>query len=341
MSDAGISVGEVIQTLDLIWRITSNLSTAAYKLFHVLYYAKHEGQTSFRRLARSADAIGYLEINTQDEKALQDILQKLESYKVLYSRLPDLNLNDSRTQIAFDHAQAPAVQAILNMYSAEKLERLQKLKSTHKAGSEKYQLEKARIEAAFPAISFITADDYALTRLDQSGKETAEYQKLEESARQNMKQEEKNIAPSSQDEKPLSTEEKIAFVLSAKQLARNEELLASRKAERFSLPTPLIEEPVQIGDSQKSVYRLRYPDGDLSVLIPKSHILDKQHILIEKDRTYQVLSNQALEIRHIKGSMVLAEIQSQLSRKSEKEKNQKLEAPTPGRTTGKTRRKSL
>lgn len=137
------------------------------------------------------------------------------------------------------------------------------------------------------------------------------------------------------------TEEKVSIVLSAKQLARNEELFASRKAERLSLPSPLVEEPVQIGDNQKSVYRLRYPDGDLSVLIPKSHILSKEHILIEKDRTYQVLSNQALEIRHLKGSMVLAEIQAQLSRKSAKEKNQKLEAPTPGRTTGKARRKSL
>lgn len=334
MSD-GFSLGEVIQTMEFFWRIGRDLSAAAMKIFTVLYYAKHEGQTSFRRLTKAADQTAFLELGTQEESAVREFCRKLDAYKILYARLPDLNLSDRRCQIAFDASQAQAVQAVVNLLSAERLQKLQELKSRHAPGSSKYQEEKKEIEARFPSVSFISASDYALTRLDKDGKETPEYQDLEGSAKENLRQETKKEERKKETERAApegpTAEQKAASVTAAKQRAENNALLASGKAETLQLPSPLETERFQIAGEEKVIRRLRYPDGGFSVIIPEKHILDDRNILIENGRTYRVLCNDPFSVKHVKGSQVLKELKPQLAKAVShfREHTRPLSSPVP------------
>ena len=56
--------------------------------------------------------------------------------------------------------------------------------------TDRYMYEKAKIEKQMPAIRSMTADNYALTRLDASGLETPEYTHLRASAEKNIRKRE-------------------------------------------------------------------------------------------------------------------------------------------------------
>lgn len=336
MSD-GITLGEIVQTLEFFWRIGHDLTAAVMKVYSVLYYGKHEGRTTFRRLAKVSDQMGFLELNTQDEKTVQAFCRLLDSYKVMYSKLPDLNLSDHRCQIAYDASQSQQLQALVNMMSAERLERLRRLKDRYDTGSERYLSEKKKIESELPSVSFIMASDYAMTRL-KDGKETSEYRTLEKGAKECIQQELEKNAPrensgstatngeKAQSEQP-STEQKILAVAVAKQLAERRELLASGKAETIPLPSPLEVDRMDIAGKELVTHRLRYPEGKYSVIIPQSHILDEQTILIEKGRTYRVLSNDPFSVKHIKGEQVLIELKSQIN--NEKARSRECQPQIP------------
>lgn len=129
--------------------------------------------------------IGFLEIRTEDKGLLSQFEKELRGTGISYSRLPDLQAGDSRTQYLYDLDALDKLSGIIHQNEEIRLQRLDELKTKFSDDQDQYRAEKEKLEAEMPGITLITAEDYAATSV-KDGRDTKEFTELESSAEREL-----------------------------------------------------------------------------------------------------------------------------------------------------------
>ena len=90
----------------------------AMRVRNAIYYGKWHGRTSYRRLLNiKGDNLAYFEIGTQDKDMLKKIRAVAKKSGLLFSQLPDFNLEDGKTQFFFSANDLPVFNIFLRAYN--------------------------------------------------------------------------------------------------------------------------------------------------------------------------------------------------------------------------------
>ena len=90
----------------------------AMRVRNAVYYGKWHGRTNYRRLLNiKGDNLAYFEIGTQDKDMLKKIRAVAKKSGLLFSQLPDFNLEDGKTQFCFSANDLPVFNIFLRAYN--------------------------------------------------------------------------------------------------------------------------------------------------------------------------------------------------------------------------------
>lgn len=322
------TISSIIQIGELSFRIGKGITQAMIKAFQHAYYAQWHGQASFQKLHNLCGShISYLEIGTENAEVLRSVKEKIfDKYKILYSDLPDLRV-DGKTQFAFNADQTEALKAGINIYNAERLEKLEETKQNYGVWSEKYQQAKKQIAEQYPEIRSVTAEDYALTRFQDDGNTlTEEYKQLEKSAQEEMH---KMNLP--KPETPL--EERTIQFAEAKKKVDYEALIKEGKAQRLSV-AECQTEYVPIGGKDVPFFHAKISDTESVVLPPTALSSDRKSVLLMYDKRYPIVSTKSAQIVRRTGKQVSEQIAKRTAKAAQK--TVKVAAKTAAKTAAKS-----
>ena len=137
----------------------------AMRVRNAIYYGKWHGRTSYRRLLNiKGDNLAYFEIGTQDKDMLKKIRAVAKKSGLLFSQLPDFNLEDGKTQFCFSANDLPVFNIFLRAYNEG--------------------VKKGIFQSP---VRVIGEEEYARTAFGDDELPTKEMAALEESAREELK----------------------------------------------------------------------------------------------------------------------------------------------------------
>ena len=193
---------ETKHTIIMAGKLTLMLAAASIRTIRVLIVimmARHTRKKELERFVGKHGAnLSFLQIGTENPESLRQFEKTLQKGKIGYSRLPDLQKDDQKTQYLYDLDDLGKLDKLLHEYSKQKLKKLDVLKEKDLPPAN-YDLEKEKLDSEMPGITLITAEDYAQTSIKQ-GYDTAEFKDMEASTEQEMKKAGRNQTPD-QDEK--------------------------------------------------------------------------------------------------------------------------------------------
>ena len=139
------------------------------RMRNAVYYGKWRGRAGYRRLRRiKGDNLAYFEVGTQDKKALKRIGSLMKKKGLLYSRLPDLDLGDGKTQFCFSMNELPVFNLFLRAYN-----------------------EGVKKGVFSSPVTVIGEEDYARTGFDDGGRPTKEMEEIEKGVKEEHEREKK------------------------------------------------------------------------------------------------------------------------------------------------------
>lgn len=128
---------------------------------------------------------GFLEIKSESLEQLLQFEELLRKNGIEYSRLPDLQAGDDRTQYLYNLDDLDKLSDIVHQNEESRLHRLDELKRVCLDNQEQYKAEKEKLDIEMPGITLITAEDYAATSV-KDGRDTKEFTNLETSAERKL-----------------------------------------------------------------------------------------------------------------------------------------------------------
>ena len=148
-------------------KTSAKAAVMAVRVRNAIYYGKWHGRTNYRRLLDiKGDNLAYFEIGTQDKETLKKIRAVAKKSGLLFTQLPDFNLEDGKTHFCFSANDLPVFNVFLRAYN-----------------------EGVKSGIFQCPISVIGEEEYARTAFGEDGLPTKEMAKLEESAREELKKE--------------------------------------------------------------------------------------------------------------------------------------------------------
>ncbi len=147
----------------LLGNIAVKTAYEIMKLMNTLYLSKWKGVTTLNRFrAIKGDDYMFLNVSTEDPAILQRIEEEMGAHGILTARLPDLCGGDGRTQYVFSPSDVSKCKAFLLDHAHGKYKDIK--------------------------VGEISPEDYASTRKDQKGEDTPEYQALQRSAKEALRE---------------------------------------------------------------------------------------------------------------------------------------------------------
>lgn len=187
--DGNAIAHEALRPFIIAGAITLRLTFASIRAARVMIaalYAHHAHKKEVQAFARRyGQNCGFLEIRTELPDGLQAFETKLKKHKIEYSRLPDLQKGDGKTQYLFNMNQLSHLTSMIHEYEETKQKRLVDLKKAYTDHPDFYKASKERLDENMPGVFIITAEDYAKTSVKE-GKDTPEFLSLEASAEKEM-----------------------------------------------------------------------------------------------------------------------------------------------------------
>ena len=174
MADEGAVLNSSVQMLEMggkaiyyTGKEAVHIIMAIYKLMETLRLAQWHGKADMKTLMDiKGDNLAFIEVSSEDRKVLKEIEKDMKKEGILFSRLPDLNVKDGKTQFAFSAEDAALMKVYLSKY-AEKVK-------TGKASAE---------------IRIISAAEYARSGYEDDWTKRPELKELEDLAKKEMSNE--------------------------------------------------------------------------------------------------------------------------------------------------------
>lgn len=110
----------VIQGTTFLFKVPAGISVKVFKtLGAAIYHAytkdnKEVGRTNMKQMVARGGDIQIFQFNKKDKKLVTKLLK---SYGILYSRLPDINLEDGKMEIMFHSEAIPRIAALMKRVS--------------------------------------------------------------------------------------------------------------------------------------------------------------------------------------------------------------------------------
>ncbi len=312
-------ISDIIQIANIMIRVSSSILRISIRVFCSIYLGKWHGKESLNRLHSTCGShIAYLEINSQNSKILNATIAKtLKKYNILYARLPDLNKKDGRTQFAFNADQVTSMQAALNYYASLKNEKLESLKKQFGENSNAFKEAKKKLDNEMPSIKVISANDYAISRLDENGKETPEYIELEQSAKEELQLLESKKKFESGN---ISTKEKAKKITEIQSKSENLEKLKNGTSKRLQC-SEIEAVPIITNNRNMSIYTIEDPVTKNKLLLDSTQILDTQNAIIEPSQAYKIFEPSTGKIKKVSGENILENFKKAKARTLNKTKH--------------------
>ena len=207
MAEFEVNPSEVLRETTLpciiIGRIALRLTRASIRMVRVMIsvlMARHTRAKELQQFCKKHGSnMGFLQVETESPEVLERFEARLREHEVEYSRLPDLQQGDGSTQYLYNLDNLQELEELIYQYEEEKLNKLDELKDEYADTTERYLAKKENLNAEMPAVTIITAEEYARTSI-KDGLDTPEFSELEASADREMMQKQERTHLSGDDE---------------------------------------------------------------------------------------------------------------------------------------------
>ena len=174
MADEGAVLNSSVQMLEMggkaiyyTGKEAVHIIMAIYKLMETLRLAQWHGKADMKTLMDiKGDNLAFIEVSSEDRKVLREIEKDMKKEGLLFSRLPDLNVKDGKTQFAFSAEDAALMKVYLSKYA-----------------------EKVKSGKASAEIRIISAAEYARTGYEDNWVTRPELKELENNAKEELAKE--------------------------------------------------------------------------------------------------------------------------------------------------------
>lgn len=145
-----------------VGRIQMKLALSLLKLMNTIYLAKWEGKVGLNRFRNiKGDNYLFVNVNSEDGRALKEVEKELKEHGILFARMPDLCGGDGRTQYVISPSDAAKFRSFLIDHNKGKTRRIR--------------------------VGTINAEDYMQSGYDEQGRETPEMKELNHSAAEEIR----------------------------------------------------------------------------------------------------------------------------------------------------------